>query len=154
MLLNATNLQKKKQTFLAIFISREMFRSGKTICCLWGFAIKFQLKFIYVFIIFLSFVNLFSRIEKLSSFQTWSVIATIWMFYVHVIHNQIYFVIMPRNYGIGDGLKLYNFFFFFLTLSKKKAATCFGYLANDKKRKKVPTRAGVKISQYLFSITL
>lgn len=39
---------------------------------------------------------------------------------------------MPENYVIGDGFKLYKIFFF-LTLSKKKAATCFGYLANDKK---------------------
>jgi hypothetical protein len=61
---------------------------------------------------------------------------------------------MPRNYVIGDSLKLYEIFPFFLTVSGKKPQHVFGSGMRHSKKKVPPTRAWARISQYLFSIML
>lgn len=132
----------------------------EAICCLEGFQIKFQLIYLRVFENISSFVNLLSRTNEARKIsRRFRVLSPVfWIFYAHVMHNQIYFVIIPRNYVIGDSLKLYKIFcpLFFLT-PPEKAATCFGIIVVGiwHATKKVPDESqGENFTIFIFHYAL
>jgi hypothetical protein len=76
------------------------------------------------------------------------------MFYARVMHNQIYFVIMPRNYVIGDSLKLYEIFPFFLTVSGKKPQHVFGSGMRHSKKRYPDESLGENFTIFIFHYAL